>query len=110
MEPADPGLLRPDLPTASIDPVRAAELGFAPAYMDMATTRIYLSFDASGRPLLHHSLAGLPPALVWARSIYGDPLVVKPTLRAGYVRGGFFYTVSSTSRALREWDVEADVR
>lgn len=96
--------LLPDLLTAAIDPVRAARLGFAPAYMDMATCHVYPACDAEGRPTLHHCLDGLHPSFVWARNVHGRAIVVKPTLAAGYVRGGFFYTLTSTARALREWD------
>ena len=96
--------LMPDLLSAAIDPVRAARLGFVPAYMDMATFRIYPARDAQGRPTLHHCPDGLHPSFVWARDVRGQPIVVKPTLCAGYVRHGFFYTLASTARALREWD------
>ena len=96
--------LLPDLQSAAIDPVRAARLGFAPAYMDMATCRVYPACGEDGRPTLYHCPEGLHPSFIWARNVQGRAIVVKPTLRAGYVRGGFFYTLASTARALREWD------
>lgn len=96
--------LMPDLLSAEIDPVRAGRLGFVPAYMDMATFQVHMACDADGRTSLHHCPDGLHPSFVWARDVRGQAIVVKPTLRAGYVRGGFFYTLASTARALREWD------
>lgn len=100
--------LVPDLQIAAIDPVRAERLGFSPAYMDMATCQVHVARDANGRRTLHHCLDGLDPSYVWARNVQGHVLVVKPTLRAGYVRGGFFYSLASTARALREWDLGLD--
>jgi len=99
--------LLPDLQSAAIDPVRAERMGFAPAYMDMATCQIHVACNANGQATLHHSLEGLDPSFVWARNRQGRAIVLKPSLRAGYVRGGFFYTLVATSRALREWDTGA---
>ncbi len=78
-------------------------LGFEPAYLDTATMAIYRSRFADGRPARFHILDGLPEEVVWNRSAAGHVTVAKPSLIAGYVRGGFFYTASAAARALRDW-------
>ena len=78
-------------------------LGFEPAYLDTATMAIYRSRFADGRPARFHILDGLPEEVVWNRSAAGHVTVAKPSLIAGYVRGGFFYTGSAAARALRDW-------
>ena len=51
--------------------------GFRPAFLDFATQRIYLACDSQ------------PPQ--------------KPTLIAGFLRNGYFYTASAAKKAAAEW-------
>jgi hypothetical protein len=48
-------------------------LGFAPAFMDSSTGRVYQCTFADGRPAPFHVLDGLPDALVIARDRRGRP-------------------------------------
>ena len=91
-------------------PEQAGErvLGFEPAYLDTGTMAIYRSRLADGRPARFHLLDGLPEEVVWSRSEAGHVTVAKPTLVAGYVRGGYFYTQGAAARALREWGSRID--
>ena len=86
-------------------PVRAATLprGFEPAFLDTGTLAIYRSRHADGRPAATHLLEGLPDEAVWSRGADGRVIVAKPSLVAGYVRRGFFYTPSAARRASEEW-------
>ena len=90
-------------------PERAGDrvLGFEPAYLDTGTMAIYRSRFADGRPARFHILDGLPEAVVWNRSAAGHVTVAKPTLVAGYVRAGYFYTRRAAARAILEWGSEA---
>lgn len=109
MEPVVPtGMAPPDFDGARPDPDEAARLGFTPAYLDASTLEIYPARDATGRHTKLHCLEGLPPDVVWSRSERGEVLVVKPTLLAGYVRQGFYFSRSATLRAVREWEVSRD--
>lgn len=65
--------------------------GFAPAFRDNETGVIYQSLRACGDPAPFHCLDGLPEAVVMERDTCGVRLV-KPTIEAGFVRGGVFYT------------------
>lgn len=67
-------------------------LGFAPAFLDTATDRIYRACFADGRPAPMHLLEGLPPAVVAARDAAGRVIALKPTVLAGFVREDRFYT------------------
>lgn len=90
-------------------PERAEErvLGFEPAYLDTGTMAIYRSRHADGRLSRFHLLDGLPEEVVWNRSTAGHVTVTKPTIVAGYVRGGFFYTRAAVARATRDWGPQA---
>jgi hypothetical protein len=77
--------------------------GFEPAFLDTGTMAIYRSRYLDGSPAPQHVLEGLPDAVVWSRAPDGRAVVAKPTLVAGYVRAGFFYTTSAVRRAVRDW-------
>jgi hypothetical protein len=57
------------------------DLGFRPAFLDFATQRIYPSCFRNGLPAAIHVLDGVP-----------KDVAMKPTLIAGFVRNGYFYT------------------
>jgi hypothetical protein len=66
--------------------------GFAPAFLDTETHRIYRACFADGRPAPMHLLEGLPPAVVTARDATGRVIALKSTVLAGFVRAERFYT------------------
>ncbi len=78
-------------------------LGFRPAYFDFDTQAIHLSRFADGRLAPIHVLDGLPNELVVDRTASGRVVRVKPSVIAGFVRGGFFYTRAAAARAMAEW-------
>jgi hypothetical protein len=78
-------------------------LGFRPAFFDFATCRTYLSCYANGLSAPIHVLDGLPDEVVARRGPSGRVVLTKPTLVAGFVREGFFYTRRTAARAAQEW-------
>ena len=67
-------------------------LGFRPAFKDSETGLIYPSLNAHGLPCPFHCLDGLPAEVVTERGASGRVVCVKPSLEAGFERGGEFYT------------------
>ena len=67
-------------------------LGFAPAFRDTQTGAVYRACFADGRPAPMHLLEGLPPAVVAARDAAGRAIAIRPSVQAGFVRDGRFYT------------------
>ncbi len=84
------------------------DLGFRPAFFDMATCLVHLSRYRDGRPAPFHLLDGLPEEVVLLRSSCGHVITTKPTLVAGFERKGFFYTRAATARAVAEWSQSAN--
>ena len=78
-------------------------LGFRPAFLDFATLTIYPSLYADGRPAPLHLLDSLPDKVVNLRMPNGRVLSTKPTIVAGFERGGFFYTRRAAGRAREQW-------
>ncbi len=76
------------------------ELGFRPAFFDRATLTIYPSRYADGRLAPFHVLDGLPGPLVASRDRNGRIVGVKPSVVAGFIRGGRFYTRAQAARTL----------
>jgi hypothetical protein len=74
-------------------------LGFLPAFRDRATGRTVIARYADGRPAPVHLLDGVPAEWVAARDRSGNVMAVKPTVVAGFVRRGIFYTREQASRA-----------
>lgn len=74
-------------------------LGFAPAFLDTATDRVYRACFADGRPAPMHLLEGLPPAVVATRDATGRVVALKPTVLAGFVREERFYTREQAAAA-----------
>lgn len=66
--------------------------GFRPAFLDRETGAIYASCWNDGRPAPIHALAGLPDHLVLARDPRGHVIAIKPSVIAGFIRWGAFYT------------------
>jgi len=74
-------------------------LGFAPAFLDTETGQVQPACHADGRPAALHLLDGLPEAWVLCRSASGRVLAVKPSVTAGFVRAGQFYTRQQAAQA-----------
>jgi len=66
--------------------------GFAPAFLDTETGRVYPARFADGRPAPMHLLDGLPQELIVSRDAAGGCLAVKRSVIAGFVQAGRFYT------------------
>ena len=84
-----------------------AAAGFRPAYSDFATGTVYPSRHRDGHAATVHDPSGLPDAVVVIRTESGRVLATRSTLRAGYERGGYFFTRSAARRAVRDWAVSA---
>jgi hypothetical protein len=72
--------------------------GFRPAFIDSITRAVYASCFADGRPAPIHLIDGLPDEVVVARSDSGRVCAVKPSVVAGFVRDGRFYTREEAAR------------
>ncbi len=66
--------------------------GFAPAFLDTETGRVYPARFADGRPAPMHLLDGLPQELIVSRDTASGCLAVKRSVVAGFVQAGQFYT------------------
>jgi hypothetical protein len=77
-------------------------LGFAPAFLDSDTGRVYRSCFRDGTPAPCHLLEGLPAALSVRQDAVGCMLAVKASVVAGFVRSGRFYTRDEALRATAE--------
>jgi hypothetical protein len=74
--------------------------GFIPAFCDTATGRVEPSRLANGSLAPVHLLVGLPREWVVARGEGNEVLAVKPTVIAGFLRAGAFYTRAEAAQAL----------
>ncbi len=79
--------------------------GFVPAFLDRSSGCVHLSCGADGQPAAIHRFDGLPDEVVLSRDECGCPLVVKPSLIAGFVRDGVFFTREQAA-ALVEWELD----
>ena len=70
----------------------AACAGFEPAFLDRDSGCVYRSCFANGTPAPIHLLDGLPAELILAKGPEGRVCAVKPSVIAGFVRAGAFYT------------------
>lgn len=77
----------------------ARSLGFIPAFLDRETRIVYPSRYVDGRLAPFHVLDGLPPPLIRTRHRDGRIVGVRPSVVAGFVRGGRFYTREEAARA-----------
>ena len=74
--------------------------GFRPAFLDRETGVVYDSCWTDGRPAPVHALAGLPDHLVLTRDPRGQVIAIKPSIIAGFIRWGAFYTREQAAHCL----------
>lgn len=77
--------------TGGVSPV-SRKRRFEPAFRDDATGRVELSRYANGIPAPMHLLDGLPVEWILESDPQGRAVALKPTIVAGFVRDGEFYT------------------
>lgn len=65
---------------------------FAPAFRDESTGRVELSRYANGLLAPMHLIDGLPREWIGTRDAEGRPSALRPSIVAGFVRDGRFYT------------------
>ncbi len=63
-----------------------------PAFRDEVTGHVELSRYANGAPAPVHVIDGLPGEWICTRDGRGQPVTVKSSVVAGFVRDGEFYT------------------
>ena len=76
--------------------------GFRPAFIDRDTSTVYPACFADGRPAPFHILDGLPSEVVLTRTETGRVASVKPTIVAGFMLDGEFYTREAAARKANE--------
>lgn len=74
--------------------------GFRPAFRDVETGIVYLACFADGRPAPMHILDGLPDGVVIARAPCGRVVAAKPSVVAGFVREGRFFTREQAAQTI----------
>jgi hypothetical protein len=83
------------------------QYGFAPAFLDTRTGKVYRSRFADGRPAPIHLVEGLPTSLLVQPTAHfptpGEPARLKPTVSAGFVQRGLFYTREQAAKAVTEF-------
>ncbi len=72
--------------------------GFRPAFYDSQSHRTELARFADGTPAPCHLLEGLPVDWVTERASSGTAIAVKPSIVAGFIRDGRFYTREQAAR------------
>lgn len=72
--------------------------GFVPAFLDSETGIVHIARNPDGTVAACHRLDGLADTLVLERGADGRVTAVKPTLVAGFERGGTFYTREQAAR------------
>jgi hypothetical protein len=76
--------------------------GFLPAYCNLSTGEAVVSQFADGRPSPVHLLDGLPAAWVAARDAAGHVREALPSVVAGFIRDGAFYTREAAARCIAQ--------
>ena len=75
-------------------------LCFIPGFLVQETGANYCTCRADGTPAPFHALDGLPDHLVLARNPCGNIISIKPSVIAGFIRFGNFYTREQAARCL----------
>lgn len=74
--------------------------GFIPAFMDRSSGKAVVSCYPDGRPAPVHVLDGLPDNWILSRGHDGKVQRVRPSVVAGFLRDGVFYTREAAARAV----------
>lgn len=80
------------------------ECGFRAAFCDQESGCAVLARFKNGTPAPMHLLDGLPDAWVLERDASGRVLTVKPSVIAGFLRQGRFYTRAQAAAAVESND------
>jgi hypothetical protein len=75
------------------------QLGFIPAFCNTATGEVEFSRPPDDNPAPMHLLECLPDEWIVGRSDANQVLAIKPTVIAGFLRAGVFYTRVQAARA-----------
>jgi len=73
---------------------------FEPAFCDLETGKVYPSCRGDGTPATCHMIEGLPTSLAVERDCGGRIIKIKPSVIAGFVQSGHFYTREEAARAV----------
>lgn len=76
--------------------------GFLPGYCNLSTGEAVVSRFADGRPSPVHLLDGLPAAWVAEWDAAGHVRQALPSVVAGFIRDGSFYTREAAARCLAQ--------
>lgn len=76
--------------------------GFLPAFRDTSSGKVYPSCYANGQPACVHVLEGLPPELATTHDEQGRITAVKPSVEAGFVLAGRFYSREEAARYIHQ--------
>ncbi len=79
---------------------------FIPAFFDQEGGQVYLSCQADGTLSPVHTLTGLPEKLVVSRDAQGNPLSVRATVIAGFVKFGRFLTREQATALVQNLSLE----
>jgi hypothetical protein len=74
--------------------------GFVPAYCNHADGQVVASRFADGRPAPIHVLEGVPDHWVEYRDADGGSIRLKPTVEAGFIRDGRFFSRAAAKAAV----------
>jgi hypothetical protein len=75
------------------------QLGFIPAFCDTVTGEVELSRLPNGNPAPMHLLESLPEKWIVRRLDANQVAAIKPTVIAGFLRAGVFYTRAQAAGA-----------
>lgn len=75
--------------------------GFVPAFQDTLKGTVYLSRFADGRLAPIHVFDGLPADAILERTPTRRVAKVKPSITAGFVRAGQFYSREQAAQAVQ---------
>ena len=71
---------------------------FVPAFRDLETDRVEIARLRNGQPATMHLICGLPEEWAVDHDEHGSICRVKPSIVAGFVREGIFYSREQAAR------------
>ena len=78
----------------------ARKARFLPAFQDTLTGRVEIACFTPGNPAPMHVLSCLPEEWAAERNMAGEITLLKPSVVAGFVRDGRFYTREEAAAAV----------